>query len=104
VNILIRPDQIETFRAATLENAKASHQEPGIVRFDVLQSQDVSNRFLLVEVYRAPEDQELHRQTAHYLHWRDSVADMMLEPRTGAKYSLLFPEASAFEYPPREVK
>jgi (4S)-4-hydroxy-5-phosphonooxypentane-2,3-dione isomerase len=91
VHVHVKPESVDAFREATLENARNSIQEPGIARFDVIQQQDDPDRFVLVEVYRAPGDAALHKDTAHYARWRDTVADMMAEPRTGVKYSNVFP-------------
>jgi quinol monooxygenase YgiN len=87
----IKPDRVEAFRAATLENARNSVREPGVARFDVIQQQDDPTRFVLVEVYRTPQDANKHKETAHYQKWRDAVADMMAEPRTSIKYTNVFP-------------
>jgi autoinducer 2-degrading protein len=92
VFVHVKPDQIEAFKAATLENARNSLQEPGIGRFDVIQQLDDNSRFVLVEVYRTPEDAGRHKETAHYKLWRDTVADMMAEPRTNIKYMNVFPD------------
>jgi autoinducer 2-degrading protein len=92
VHIKVKTEYIEPFIQASLQNAKHSIQEPGIVRFDVIQEIEDSTRFILVEVYRAPEDQNSHRETKHYQVWRDTVADMMEEPRQGIKYKNLFPD------------
>jgi autoinducer 2-degrading protein len=92
VFVHVKPDQIEAFKAATLENARNSLQEPGIGRFDVIQQSDDNSRFVLVEVYRTPEDAGRHKETAHYKLWRDTVAGMMAEPRTSIKYMNVFPD------------
>ena len=92
VFIQVKPDDIEAFQAATLENARNSVQEPGIARFDVIQQQDDASRFVLVEVYHTAEDQGRHRQTAHYLTWRQTVEPMMAQPRQAIKYTNLFPD------------
>ena len=91
VFVHVKPDKIETFKEATLENAKNSIQEPGIARFDCIQQQDKPARFVLVEVYRTADDPGRHKETSHYQKWRDTVADMMAEPRTSVKYSNIFP-------------
>jgi len=96
VHIHVKPDQVEAFRTATLENARNSVQEPGIARFDVIRQQDDPARFVLVEVYRTPEDPARHKETAHYQKWRDTVADMMAEPRTSVKYENVFPDESGW--------
>ncbi len=93
----IKPDQVEAFRAETLENAGKSIKESGIARFDVIQQQDDPTRFVLVEVYRTPHDPALHKDTDHYQKWRDSVADMMVEPRTSIKYTNIFPDEHGWD-------
>jgi quinol monooxygenase YgiN len=91
VHVYVKPDCIAAFREASLENARHSLQEEGIARFDVLQEQDEPTNFLLVEVYRAPEDAAWHKETAHYARWREGVADMMATPRHSVKYQNDFP-------------
>ncbi len=91
VNIHVLPDVIDSFHQATLVNAQNSILETGVLRFDVLQQVEHPEWFTLVEVYRTPEDQIKHRETAHYLAWRDAVADMMAEPRQGIRYHNLYP-------------
>ena len=92
VFVLVKPDQVEAFKAATIENARSSVQEQGIARFDFVESADDPKRFVLVEVYRTPEDANKHKETAHYQQWRDTVAEMMAEPRSGVKYANIFPD------------
>lgn len=91
VHIRVKPEAIELFKEAIVENARNSLQEEGVVRFDVFQQTDDPTRFSLVEVYRTPEDHARHRETAHYQKWRDSVAEMMAEPRVGLQYRNVFP-------------
>lgn len=92
VFVHVKADQIEAFRAASVENARKSIQEPGIARFDVIRQQDDPTRFVLVEVYRRSDDPARHKETAHYQKWRDTVADMMAEPRRSVKYANVFPD------------
>lgn len=94
VLVHVKADQVEQFAAASAENARNSILEPGISRFDVLQSAEDPTQFVLVEVYRSPEAALVHKETAHYQRWRDAVADMMAEPRRSEKYRQLFPEAT----------
>ena len=92
VHAQVKPDAVEAFRAATLENARQSVKEPGVARFDVVQSVEDPTRFVLLEVYRSPDAQAAHKATAHYARWRDTVADLMAAPRTSARYINLFPD------------
>lgn len=93
----VKPDRIEEFKAASLDNARHSVREPGIARFDVVQQQDDTTRFVLVEVYRTVADAALHKETAHYAKWRDTVADMMAEPRSSTKYTNIFPAEQGWD-------
>ncbi|MBZ4412388.1 antibiotic biosynthesis monooxygenase [Myxococcus sp. MISCRS1] len=92
VHVHVKPEHVDAFREATLANARESVKEPGVARFDVIQDSEDATRFVLVEVYRSAEAPAAHKDTAHYLRWRDTVAPMMAEPRTSRKYVNLFPE------------
>lgn len=92
VHVHVKPEHVEAFRQATLDNARHSVQEPGIARFDVVQQADDPTRFVLVEAYRTIEATVAHKATAHYARWRDAVAGMMAEPRTSVKYANVHPE------------
>jgi len=92
VHVHVKPELVEAFKEATLQNAGNSVQEPGIARFDVIQQLDDPTRFVLVEVYRTPDDPARHKETAHYQKWRDTVAEMMAEPRSSVKYANVFPD------------
>ena len=92
VHVSVKPEFVDDFLKATVENARNSVKEPGIARFDVIQQQDDLTRFVLVEVYRTPEAPAQHKETAHYAKWRDTVAEMMAVPRTSVKFANIFPE------------
>ena len=97
VFVHVKPEHVEAFRTASLENARNSVQEPGIARFDFIRQQDDPTRFVLVEVYRTSDDPGRHKETAHYQKWRDTVADMMAEPRTSIKYNNVFPDDQGWD-------
>jgi quinol monooxygenase YgiN len=97
VFVQVKPDQVEAFLEATIENARHSVQEPGIARFDVVQQLDDPARIVLVEVYRTPDDPARHKETAHYQVWRDAVAAMMASPRTSVKYANIFPDERGWD-------
>jgi autoinducer 2-degrading protein len=91
VHVHVKPESVDRFRVASVENARNSVQEPGIARFDVIQQGDDPTRFVLVEVYRTAEDPGRHKETSHYQVWRDTVAEMMAEPRTSVRYANAYP-------------
>jgi (4S)-4-hydroxy-5-phosphonooxypentane-2,3-dione isomerase len=91
VQVRVKPECVEAFKAASLANAAASVREPGIARFDVVQQEDDPTRFVLVEVYRTAAAPAAHKETAHYATWRDAVAPMMAEPPQSVKYTNVFP-------------
>ena len=93
----VKEDAVEAFIEATNANAAASREEAGIARFDVVQQLDDPTKFVLVEVYRTTEDPALHKETAHYATWRDTVADMMASPRSSIKYSNISPDETGWD-------
>jgi quinol monooxygenase YgiN len=92
VHVHVRPEFVEEFKQATLENARNSINEPGVARFDVIQQLDDPTRFILVEVYRDQEASAAHKDTPHYQVWRDTVAGMMAEPRSSVRFINVFPD------------
>ncbi|MEW5983106.1 MAG: antibiotic biosynthesis monooxygenase [Acidobacteriota bacterium] len=91
VHAHVAPESVDAFRNATAENARHSAREPGVARFDVIQQQDDPTRFVLVEVYRDAAAVAAHKETAHYLAWRETVAPLMAEARSSVKYVNAYP-------------
>ena len=96
VHIRVKPDCVEAFKAATVENARHSLLEPGLARFDVVHQADDPTRFVLVEAYRSADAPTLHKETAHYAVWRDTVGPMMAEPRSSVKFVSIAPSSTAW--------
>jgi autoinducer 2-degrading protein len=90
VHVHVKPESIDAFREACIDNASNSILEPGVARFDVVQNLDDPTRFVLIEGYRSADAPARHKETAHYIRWRDTVASMMAEPRTAVKYESVF--------------
>ena len=91
VHVNVKSHFVEDFKTAAIENASNSIKEAGVARFDVIQQEDDHTRFVLIEEYRSVEASAAHKETAHYAKWRDTVAEMMAEPRQGIKYTTIFP-------------
>ena len=91
VYVHVKVEDVQPFRDATEVNARNSVLEPGIARFDVIQQQDDPERFIRVEVYRSEADIAKHKETQHYEVWRETVTDMMAEPRRGVKFTNVYP-------------
>ncbi|HET7839160.1 MAG TPA: putative quinol monooxygenase [Rectinemataceae bacterium] len=89
VSIKVKPERIEAFRAATLENVAASLKEPGVARFELFQDRDDPTHFVLFEAYRDAEGPARHKESSHYLKWKDLAEPMMAEPRTRTFLELL---------------
>jgi len=91
VHIRIKPEHVEAFKKATIENAANSVKEPGVARFDFIQEAGDPTRFMLLEVYRDADAVAKHKETAHFNAWAATVADMFAEPRTRSFYTNIFP-------------
>jgi len=94
VYVHVKPEFITAFIEATKANHLESVKEPGNIRFDFVQQADDPCRFLIYEAYISEEAAAAHKATAHYLLWRDAVADWMAEPRKGVKYGFVAPSAT----------
>lgn len=91
VYVHVKPERVDDFIVAMRANHEASIQEPGNRRFDVLRDPADPAHFCIYEAYGTEADAKAHKLTAHYITWRDRVAEMMAEPRTGVTWSGLFP-------------
>jgi autoinducer 2-degrading protein len=91
VHVHVTPDDVEAFLAESRRNAEASVQEPGVRRFDVLQDENDPAHVVLNEVYVDQAAADAHKQTAHYVRWRDAVAGMMAQPRSSTRFTAVFP-------------
>lgn len=91
VHVWVKEQHIEDFKIASIENHKESIKEPGNLRFDVLQDDADPSKFVLYEAYVSEEASSEHKKTAHYLTWREKVADWMAQPRKGVKHQILAP-------------
>jgi len=91
VHVHVKAEHIKAFIEATRENHANSVREKGNLRFDILQDSQDAAKFVLYEAYESEQDAFAHKETAHYLKWRDTVAPWMAKPREGVKHKLLFP-------------
>lgn len=92
VYVHVKPEAVKDFIEASSANHLESVNEPGNLRFDFVQQSDDSCRFMIYEAYESDGAAAAHKNTPHYLKWRDTVGDMMAEPRKGVKYNILQPE------------
>ncbi len=92
VHVHVKPEHVDDFIQATCRNHEHAVKEPGNLRFDVLQSSDDPSRFVLYEAYATEADAARHKETGHYLQWRNAVADWMASPRVGVRFHGLYPE------------
>jgi autoinducer 2-degrading protein len=92
VHIKVKPEAVEAFTTATLDNTRNSRLEPGIVQFALVQQQDDPTKFVIIEAFKDEAAIEAHRQAPHYLRWRDAVPDMMAETRYAIKAQSVDPD------------
>jgi len=95
VHVWVKPDRVDDFIAASTENHKNSIQEPGNLRFDLVQDVADPAKFVIYEAYESDEAAAMHKETAHYLTWRNTVADWMAQPRKGEKHIIIAPTSKS---------
>ena len=91
VHVKVKPEYIEEFIRITVKNHGFSVKEPGNLRFDVLQKAENPSEFALYEAYENETYAAVHKETAHYLEWKETVAPWMAKPREGVRYDALRP-------------
>ena len=92
VYVYVEEEHIDDFIAASIENHAGSVQEPGNMRFDLLQCKSNPSQFLLYEAYESEGAASAHKNTPHYQEWKKTVADWMTQPREGVPYNVISPE------------
>lgn len=92
VNVWVKDNYINDFINATIENHKESVKEPGNLRFDILRDAENEAKFVLYEAYESVEAAAGHKNTPHYLKWKNQVADWMAQPREGIKHHIVYPQ------------
>ena len=83
--IQIKPGYKDQFIEAMVENARSSAaNEPGCLRFDVIQDANEANRIWLYEVYKDEAAFQAHMQAPHFLKVRETTRDWRVEGLQGA--------------------
>jgi len=92
VHVHVKPEAVNDFIEVSVLNCRGSVKEPGNLRFDFVQQADDPCRFMFYEAFESEEAIAAHKTTGHYIQWRDSVKDMMAEPRYGVRYKIIEPK------------
>ena len=96
VSVDVKKEFVEDFKKASSENAADSLKESGIARFDVIQDNGDPTKFVLVEIYKTNDAPAAHKETRHYLKWKETVEKMMAKPRSSQKFTKVFPPDAGF--------
>lgn len=92
VEVFVKPEHVDAFIDIIRANHLGSIAEPGCLRFDVVRSVDDPTRFVLWEAYVDEAASDAHKETPHYLAFKEGTADMMARERIRTVYEGLFPE------------
>ncbi|MFN8239963.1 MAG: antibiotic biosynthesis monooxygenase [Bacteroidales bacterium] len=95
VYVAVIPEGVDEFIKETVKNHRESVKEPGNLRFDLIQESGNPSRFMIYEAYESEAAAAMHKQTPHYVEWRDRVSGLMAEPRTGVRYNIIEPSDKA---------
>lgn len=92
VYVNVKSEAIDKFIELTTANHLESVKEKGNIRFDLIQQADDPARFMIYEAYETEKNAVAHKNTPHYMTWRDAVQDLMAEPRKGVRYNIIQPK------------
>jgi (4S)-4-hydroxy-5-phosphonooxypentane-2,3-dione isomerase len=97
VKVKVKPEERERFLAAIEDDAICSERdEPGCLRFNVLEDQEAENTYYFYEVYRDQEAFEAHQRAPHYARWREAAAVSLDGPSERVYVKPLFPRDPAY--------
>lgn len=97
VHHYIKTDCIDAYLRATLENARKTILEPGVIRFDVFQDKADPTHFSLFEVYRDEQARDEHLKTAHFEMWKQVYLDSQDHRGSGNEFLAHFPDPAAWK-------
>lgn len=92
VNIQVKENLVDEFIRETIKNVQESRQEKEVSSFDFLQNNEDPTQFLLIEAYHNEASVAKHQQTLHYISWKETVKNMMEQPRIKIAYNNVFPQ------------
>jgi (4S)-4-hydroxy-5-phosphonooxypentane-2,3-dione isomerase len=70
VSLRVKPEKRQAFLSAAEDDSTCSvRDEPGCVRFDVLEDGNDPNHFFFYEIYKDDAAIDAHRTMAHYARW-----------------------------------
>ncbi len=95
VEVFVKKGFESDFIEATGANRSGTRAEKGNLRFDLSRSADDPGLFFLYEVYSDEDAVKNHKETSHYLKWRDTVEPWMEKKRYGRMFSPVFPDGAA---------
>ena len=72
-HLTIQADHIDEFRERVSRHARLTRAEPGCLVFDVYQGTEAPGVFFLFEIYRDQHSLQAHRDSAHFLAFRQDV-------------------------------
>src|SRR3979411_622535 len=92
VSLKVKPESRDTFLAAAQDDSVCSvRDEPGCLRFDVLEDQADANHFFFYEVYRDEAALQAHGRAEPFARWRAVSAEVLAEPTAVSRCTTLFP-------------
>jgi autoinducer 2-degrading protein len=81
IDVQVNRDGVGEFKRICIRNREGSIREQGVLRFDVLQDDSDPGHFVLYEVYRDEQATLDHKETVHYLRWREAAEPLMARKR-----------------------
>ena len=81
VTVQVKPEHVAEFLEVIRYDAEHSeNDEPGCLRFDLIQDKDDPHRFYFYEVYRDDAALEAHRRAPHFKHYFEKSRSLLAAP------------------------
>lgn len=96
VTVKIKPESRDRFLEVIEHDATASvRDEPGCLRFEVLQDESDPDTYYFFEVYADEAAVAYHRETPHFAVWNEASKELLAEPLGRVLANPVFPLLTA---------
>ena len=98
VTVRMKPEYRDRILKGALEDGRGSREdEPGCLRFDVIQDDNDPNTIYFYEVYKDEAAFQEHTKQPHMIKWRDTTKDWTAKPTEAVRAHSVFPRDDAWK-------
>lgn len=86
---VVKPEAVADFSAASAQHVAATQREAGVLRFELLQSEESPQEFVILMEFQDDDARAQHFATTHFQAWRALIAPWLAAPIRSVKHRRL---------------